>query len=167
MIVLSPATAAIVATLAALWLGVALWSTLIGLRANVQARASDELARRLRSLMESAPAIPLVVLPDGRLEGPPQLARRLGLPSLPTTLDELAGTGAMVDVDVAGLVEDVAAARTAGARVERPLRMVDSDRILIARGGATAADGSPDTGDADAACPPDSEIPTQPCALIR
>ena len=34
-------------------------------------------------------------------------------------------------------------------------------------GGATAADGSPDTGDADAACPPDSEIPTQPCALIR
>lgn len=135
MIHVTPVTLALIASLLAIWLGVAVWATVAGLRALGRARDIDAYNRRLAGLIEGGPAIPLVIREDGRIEAPGRLARRLGLIELPRTLDELLHVETLAPADLAALGQDIAAARAAGARVNRPLRLMGSDRILVARGG--------------------------------
>jgi PAS domain-containing protein len=65
-------------------------------------RASDTVRRtrslkttqaRLQHLLDVAPAVPLLVRVDGRIEAPDKLARLLGLQQMPKYLSELAGQG--------------------------------------------------------------------------
>lgn len=64
------------------------------IRANGKARRSQSLKSsltRMQHMLDSAPAIPLLVKVDGRIEAPDRLARWLGLSEVPRYLSELAG----------------------------------------------------------------------------
>ncbi|MEM6907214.1 MAG: PAS-domain containing protein [Pseudomonadota bacterium] len=73
----------------------AAWTTFAAIaivRANGKARRSTALetsVRRMQHMLEVAPAVPLLVRVDGRIEGPVRLARWLGLEALPEYLSEL------------------------------------------------------------------------------
>jgi signal transduction histidine kinase len=56
-----------------------------------RAEAALRNARRLVRMLEEAPALPMLVRADGRIEAPPRLAAWLGLEGPPQYLSELAG----------------------------------------------------------------------------
>jgi len=58
-------------------------------RANALVAASRSVA----ALLKAVPARPLIVHPDGSLETDSLLQRDLGLPTMPTNLDDLAVEG--------------------------------------------------------------------------
>jgi signal transduction histidine kinase len=63
------------------------------LRANrsvKRAKAMRTSLKRMQTLLDVAPAVPMLVRLDGRIEAPEKLARMLGLTSLPKYLSELA-----------------------------------------------------------------------------
>lgn len=89
---LSSTAMAILGLLLAAWTFGAAWVALSSLGGARQSRAARANARRLSRLVDDSPAIPLLVRPDGRIEGPQRLAAWLGLSELPAFLSEL-GTG--------------------------------------------------------------------------
>lgn len=89
---LSSTAMAILGLLLAAWTFAAAWVALSSLAGTRQSRAARGTARRLSRLVDDSPAIPLLVRPDGRIEGPQRLAAWLGLSQLPAFLSEL-GTG--------------------------------------------------------------------------
>lgn len=89
---LSSTAMAILGLLLAAWTFAAAWVALSSLAGTRQSRAARANARRLSRLVDDSPAIPLLVRPDGRIEGPQRLAAWLGLSELPAFLSEL-GTG--------------------------------------------------------------------------
>lgn len=86
----SPLSLVLIALLLAAW-GVG--AGLVVLRASrsmKRARALKTSLKRMSTLLDVAPAVPLLVRVDGRIEGPDKLARLLGLPAMPKYLSELA-----------------------------------------------------------------------------
>ncbi|WP_375291513.1 ATP-binding protein [Qipengyuania sp.] len=77
----------------ALWTAAAGWVMVRAASRSAQAAGSRKLARRLARMLEDAPAVPLLVRADGRIEGPDRLAYLFGLDSLPPYLADLKGTG--------------------------------------------------------------------------
>ena len=87
---LSPLSLVLIALVLAAW---AVGAALVVLRANrsvKRARAQRTTMKRLQALLDVAPALPLLVRVDGRIEAPDRLARMLGLAALPKYLSELA-----------------------------------------------------------------------------
>lgn len=89
----SPAFLVIVGLLLALWTAGAGWVILRASIRSAQGDSARRAARRLARMIEDAPAIPLLVRADGRIEAPERLAGWLGLDSLPKYLTELTGKG--------------------------------------------------------------------------
>ena len=58
----------------ALWLGIAAWALVSGLRMRRRARHAGKQAERLGQLLDSAPALPMMIRPDGRIEAPERMA---------------------------------------------------------------------------------------------
>jgi signal transduction histidine kinase len=88
----SPLSLVLIALLLAAW---AVGAGLVVLRASrsmKRARALKTSLKRMSTLLDVAPAVPLLVRVDGRIEGPDKLARLLGLPAMPKYLSELAST---------------------------------------------------------------------------
>lgn len=86
----SPLSLVLIALLLAAW---AVGAGLVVLRASrsmKRARALKTSLKRMSTLLDVAPAVPLLVRVDGRIEGPDKLARLLGLPAMPKYLSELA-----------------------------------------------------------------------------
>ena len=136
MISLTPVTATIAGAVLALWLGAAAWALLTGL--GLRRRASEAEARsgRLQALLSSAPAVIIIVQPDGSLDATDRLADWLGLPQQPRTLIELAqGERGLDSDDLARLQRDVDSARTAARPFTRVVRPLHSTRTLNVRGG--------------------------------
>lgn len=72
-------------------------AALVILRANrgmKRAKALKTSLKRMQTLLDVAPALPLLVRVDGRIEAPDKLARLLGLDAMPKYLTELAQDGA-------------------------------------------------------------------------
>lgn len=88
---LSPAFLVVAGLLLALWTAGAGWVMLRASSRAAQAEGARKAARRMARMIEDAPAIPLLVRADGRIEGPERLAGWLGLEQLPTFLNDLAG----------------------------------------------------------------------------
>ena len=87
----SPALLVVVGLLMALWTAAAVWAMV---RANIRAQRAEagrKAALRLGRMVEEAPAIPLLVRSDGRIEAPDRFARWIGLDKVPGYLSELAG----------------------------------------------------------------------------
>lgn len=86
----SPLSLVLIALLLAAW---AVGAGLVVLRASrsmKRARALKTSLKRMSTLLDVAPAVPLLVRVDGRIEGSDKLARLLGLPAMPQYLSELA-----------------------------------------------------------------------------
>ncbi|MBA4051107.1 MAG: histidine kinase [Erythrobacter sp.] len=87
---LSPLSLVLIALVLAAW---AVGAGFVVLRANRSARRAKALrtsVKRMQTLLDVAPALPLLVRVDGRIEAPERLARMLGLASMPKYLSELA-----------------------------------------------------------------------------
>lgn len=139
MLTLTNTVAVLIGVVMALWLGAAVWAVWSGLRLRRQAAFATSQADRLASLLESAPALPLMVRNDGRIEAPDRLADWLGLPKIPNFLSDLtiAGAGLSED-DAAGLIRDVAAVQKTGRTASRALRAQGSSRTLLVRASPAA-----------------------------
>ena len=77
MTTLSPVAAMILGIVLALWLGAAIWAVMSGQRMRREGTQSQGKLDRLTMLLASAPAAPVIVHPDGRLEAADRLAKWL------------------------------------------------------------------------------------------
>lgn len=100
-----------------------------------RAEASQRLARRLSRMIDEAPALPLLVRADGRIEGPRRLAGWLGLDSVPGYLTELdSGNRGLDEVQLARLGDAVRRAQKTGAPFRLALTPRGGQKSLQARG---------------------------------
>lgn len=121
--------------LLALAIAGACWVLYTGLRARGAAAGTLEGNARLSALLDSGPALAMVVRADGRLELPDRLADWLGLNPAPRFLAELVAPGAGLTSEDAVLLGDaVTAAQRAGEPFNLAIRPQGSARTLIARG---------------------------------
>ena len=91
---LSPPALIVIALVLAAW---TIAAAVLVLRASAKtnrAKALQTSLRRMQHLVDVAPAIPLLVRTDGRIEAPERLARWLGLEQIPAYLSELEGGAA-------------------------------------------------------------------------
>ncbi len=87
---LSPLSLVLIALVLAAW---AVGAAMVVLRANrsvKRAKAMRTSLKRMQTLLDVAPALPLLVRVDGRIEASEKLARMLGLAATPKYLSELA-----------------------------------------------------------------------------
>jgi len=86
----SPLSLVLIAVVLAAW---AVGAAMVVIRANrgvKRAKAMRTSLKRMQTLLDVAPALPLLVRVDGRIEASDKLARMLGLPAMPKYLSELA-----------------------------------------------------------------------------
>ena len=123
---------ALLGLMLAAWTFGAVWLVVGSLQRARAARHARNSVRRLSRMIDDAPAIPLLVRPDGKIEGPDRLAKWLGMDALPGFLTELAG--GLVEEDLKDLREAVRRTQ----RTAAPFRMVvtpkGSTRSLAVRG---------------------------------
>ena len=132
-------TATVVIILAAFWVAIAALLLIMAIRRTARANAILASARSTAALLRAAPARPLLVHRDGRVEIDSHLQRDLGLPTEPERLEQLAGQDAGIHAeDLVALKADIAAAAIGGPPVERQVRVAGSDRVLEIRGGLAA-----------------------------
>jgi signal transduction histidine kinase len=133
-------TATVVIILAAFWVAIAALLLIMAIRRTARANAVLATARSTAALLRAAPARPLLVHRDGKVEIDSHLQRDLGLPKEPEKLEHLAqGDTGIHREDLAALKQDIATAVIGGPPVERQVRILGSDRVLEVRGGLAAA----------------------------
>ena len=134
------ATTVVLVTMAAAWLAIALVLTLFAERRIRRANAVIAAARSGSALLAKAPARPLLVYPDRRIELDPQLARDLGLDASPARLDDLAGAGQGIAADDLAQLDVALASSMLGAQpLAARLRAASSDRVFDVVGGPAPA----------------------------
>src|SRR3954468_24419355 len=124
MLTLSLTAASLIALVCGAWLAVALWATLRGLSRSRAADAQAGAAGAGQMLVDASPALPLLVAPDGRLEGAPRLAAALGLAQLPERLDGFEGE------EFAALRAETKRAAATAASFTLSLRPAGAARVL-------------------------------------
>lgn len=125
----------------ALWLAAAVYVLLIGLRLRRRGHHQREQADRLAALLQSAPAVPMLIRADGRLEAPARLAGWLGLPAVPAYLSELIDEGGCLDsADSASLSDDILSAQRGAKRFSRAIIVRGSSRSLLVKGAPAGPD---------------------------
>jgi signal transduction histidine kinase len=127
---------ALIGVLMALWLvgaTVAIW---IGLSLRRQSIKTLRQTSRLARLLETAPAFPVVVKGDGRIEAADRFSRLMGLTSPAASLTDLGGHGSagLAAVDLAALEEKVRETQRTGKDFTLPLAIEGSDRRLLVIG---------------------------------
>jgi signal transduction histidine kinase len=139
MLTLTTAQATIAGIVLALWLCAGAWAVVTGLQMRKRAEFATDQADRLAALLESAPALPLVVRADGRVEAQARLADWLGLSRVPTFIADFAGKDAgLSEADATTLVAEVSAAQRTGKAFALSMRAVGSNRTLLLRGSPAA-----------------------------
>ncbi len=119
---------AMIGILMALWLvgaTVAIW---IGLSLRRQSLKMLRQTSRLGRLLDTAPAIPVVVKGDGRIEAADRFSRLLGLDTSATSLSDLAGTenAGLVNADWQTLNEKVRETQRTGKDFVLPVAIQGS-----------------------------------------
>ncbi|MEO6255511.1 MAG: histidine kinase, partial [Sphingomicrobium sp.] len=139
-------TSLIATALAALWIVVAALIAFAAARRFRRANSVLASARSMARLLDAAPARPLLVYSDGRIETEPRLLRDIGLERVPTRLADLGGDDRGLDqADLDALIADIAAAAAVGGRVERTVRSAGSARVFDVRGGPAPPPEPPGT----------------------
>ncbi|MET0241133.1 MAG: PAS-domain containing protein [Sphingobium sp.] len=142
MIVLTPIALALAGTLLAIWLVVSIWAVRSGLLMRMAAQSARGQVDAMADLLESAPAIAVIVRDDGRIEAPDRLAAWLGRETVPTSVAELTAADGGLEPDHAvQLGEQISAAQRASRPFVLPVRAKGSDRSLLVRA-VTFATGS-------------------------
>ncbi|MDF0541574.1 PAS-domain containing protein [Sphingobium sp. H39-3-25] len=125
----------------ALWFAGALWAVYSGLRMREAGLSARNMSDRLGSLLQSAPALPVMIRPDGRLEGGERLASWIGRDRPLSFASELtARDGELQPEDAETLARDIAAAQRAGKSFSRPVKAMGSERTLMIRGAPASPD---------------------------
>lgn len=133
---LSPFVLTLVGGLLAAWLILACWAMITGLAMRRAARQARQQTARLGTLLQSAPAIPVLVRQDGRIEAPDRFASWLGRADMPVYLSELLDdNGGLEPEHARGLAADIKAAQRGGKTFVLPIRATGSNRTLLVRGG--------------------------------
>jgi signal transduction histidine kinase len=130
VIELSRTAFAAIALVCGVWLTLAAWAVLGGLRRTRQAGAAAGAGARDRGLIEAAPAVPLVVAPGGALDAGERLAGLLGVDTLPDDWHEFLALGALAPADADALGAHVAEAMSAGTSSALTIRAVGPTRAL-------------------------------------
>ena len=131
----------------ALWLALSAWALVSGLALRRASRQARGQADRLADLLQSAPAIPMLVRADGRIEAPDRLASWLGRTAVPAYLSELvAEDGGLAPHHARALADAVKAAQRGSKAFVLPVRAEGSSRTMLVRGGPAGPDlASPGT----------------------
>ncbi len=133
---LTATSMALLGLLLAAWTVAAAWMMFAGNAKAHKAESGRKAARRLARMIDEAPAVPLLVRADGRIEAPDRLAGWLGLDGVPEYLSELAA-GADRGLSKSQLDELTEAVRKA-QKTASPFRMTlsppGSSRSLAVRG---------------------------------
>ncbi|MEE4288181.1 MAG: histidine kinase dimerization/phospho-acceptor domain-containing protein [Erythrobacter sp.] len=131
---LTPLAAAVIGLVLAVWTAAA---GVIVLRASGQVRRAESLRKsikRMQSLIDGAPAVPMLVRADGRIEAPERLARWLGFETMPGYLSELARDDGLAQVQVDELSENVRLTQKSAAPFKMSLVLPGSGRTLALHG---------------------------------
>lgn len=129
-------TAVVLGLVLAAWLGAAAWAVWTGLSMKSKAQATLKQSGRLGRLLETSPALPLLVRSDGRLEASQRLMHWLGFDHLPAHISELhAADAGMSRDDLEGLSRDVNLAQKSGSEFTRAVQVMGSDKSLLIKGG--------------------------------
>ncbi|MEJ7934976.1 PAS-domain containing protein [Sphingobium sp. AN558] len=132
---MSPIAAVVLGMILAGWLGAGIWALMSGQKMRRMGMQAQGKLDRLSLLLGSAPAAPVIVHDDGRLEAADRLARWLGKDRAPSFLSELtADDSGLEPADAAALGREIAAAQRAGKSFSLPVRGVGSSRLLLVRG---------------------------------
>ncbi|MEQ9663595.1 MAG: PAS-domain containing protein [Parasphingopyxis sp.] len=132
MITVSTTTAVIVGMVLAAWLAAAVWATIVALRQKALGERAAEAARRGGALLETAPAIFVLVEANDRLQAGPNAEQWLGIDAIPK---KLAGLSAALAQDyLESLTESVRSCRQSAKPFVMELRLRGSSRILFVRG---------------------------------
>jgi len=130
---------AALALVAGAWLAAAFWFSLRGRRSAIDAQAMLADHDRLAILLQSAPALPLVVAPDGTISGSDRLAGALGIGALPARWMGLFGDDAPFRPAEAAELGRLVADAAAGAGFSAIVRPAGSSRVLRVDGGPAPA----------------------------
>ena len=129
-------TAVILGLILAAWLGAAAWAIWTGLAMKNKAETVLRQSGRLGRLLETSPALPLLVRSDGKLEASQRLMHWLGFDHLPAHISELhEPSRGMVREDLDALMQDVNLAQKTGSSFVRAIKVGGSDKALLIRGG--------------------------------
>jgi len=124
------------AGLALLWLAVGFVIAIIAARRLRLAQQVLDAARANARLLALAPARPLLVRIDGRIETDGQLLRELGLEGSPKKLADLVGDdNGLAAQDFETLAADIKAAQASASVVSNTVRTNGSGRVFDVRGG--------------------------------
>jgi signal transduction histidine kinase/PAS domain-containing protein len=129
-------TAVILGLILAAWLGAAAWAIWTGLAMKNKAESTLRQSGRLGRLLETSPALPLLVRSDGKLEASQRLMHWLGFDHLPAHISELhEESRGMIRQDLEALMQDVNLAQKTGSSFVRAIKIRGSDKALLIRGG--------------------------------
>ncbi len=141
----SPTALALIGLVLAAW---TVGAAVLILRASGETRRTKALQtslRRMQHMQDVAPAIPLLVRVDGRIEAPERLARWLGLEEMPNYLSELdAGDGRGLSTkQLADLSEKVRRTQKSAAPFQMAITPPGSGRSLALQGALADPQVSP------------------------
>ncbi len=119
------------------WLLAGAWAVWTGMAMRRRAEESLRQTARLGRLIETAPAIPLIVRLDGKVDTPDRLLGWLGIERTIGHLSDLsteAGPGGFAPADVEQLSKQVGLAQRTGKSFEASFAVDGSDRALGVKG---------------------------------
>lgn len=132
----SQLTLVLIGLLLSAWVVGAAWMMIAAGGKMRKSESSRKAARRMARIIDEAPAIPLIVRTDGRIEGSDRLAGWIGLERLPEYLTELdAGEGKGLSAEqLTELNENVRRVQKTAAPFRMALTPPGSQRSLALRG---------------------------------
>ncbi|MEO0699020.1 MAG: hypothetical protein AAFY81_04790 [Pseudomonadota bacterium] len=140
---ITPYSAAIIGLVLAAWTVIAavlVWRS----QAKVaRAKALKTSLGRMQSLLDAAPAIPMLVRVDGRIEAPERLARWLGFTEMPKYLSELSRDDGLTPAQVEALSEKVRLTQKSAMPFQMSLTLPGSQRALALQGALADPQVSP------------------------
>ena len=116
----------IIALVGAFWLLAALWATSAGIRRSRLARLQLAGAAQTHALIESSPAVSLLVQPNGTIEGAARAAALLGLTALPATLDAFCGADGPLDEESGSRLARFCSALVGGSPHSRKFGLISA-----------------------------------------
>ncbi|MGN6500144.1 MAG: PAS-domain containing protein [Tsuneonella sp.] len=142
---LGPIAFVLLGVLLAAWTAGAAWLMIAAGGKAHRAEAGRKAARRMARMIDEAPAIPLLVRTDGRIEGSERLAGWFGLDAMPQFLSELSGgTGkGLSGEQLAQLEEHIRRTQKTAAPFRMALTLPGSQRTLALRGSLADPQVSP------------------------
>ncbi|GMN01692.1 PAS-domain containing protein [Erythrobacter sp. MTPC3] len=141
----SPLALVVIGLILAAW---TLAAAVMVIRASAKSRrakAFETSLKRMQHMLDAAPAIPMLVRVDGRIEAPERLARWLGLDTMPSYLTELSGeegTG-LSEKQVQDLSQRIRLTQKSAAPFQMAISPPGSSRSLAMQGALADPQVSP------------------------